>query len=142
MTVMTVPPPPPPGQAYMPPPPVGPSSPEREGQRQLALIGWKAEAQQHLDSCVARPETMRQPVAHHVVFAPPPSGTGYAPQQLSPVAISVPVPELRRLWRDTDPDALQVCIDRIRTLTLAVPPGHDAIAQALPASMESVLVKL
>ena len=142
MTVMTVPPPPPPGQAYRPSPPIGPGSPEREGQRQLALIGWKAEAQRHLDDCVARPEAMRQPVALQVVFAPPPSGSGYIPQQLSPVAISVPVHELRRLWRDTDPDALQVCIDRIRSVTLAVSPAHGAPAQALPASTETVLVTL
>src|SRR6185295_10775294 len=61
MTVMTA--PPPPGQALLPPPPTGPRSPEREAQRQLALVGWSAEAQRLLDSCVARPEAVRQPVA-------------------------------------------------------------------------------
>jgi hypothetical protein len=142
MTVMTVPPPVPPGQAPPPPPPSGPASPGVEAQRQIALIGWKAEAQHLLDDCVARPEALRQPVALDVIFAPPPSGAGYTPQQLAPVAISVPVHELRRLWRDTDPDALQGCIDRMRGMALAVPQARNAPAQALPASAESVLVKL
>jgi hypothetical protein len=141
MTVMTVPPPPPPGQPAMPPP-SAPVSPEREAQRQLALIDWKAEAQRLLDGCVARPEALRQPVALNVVFAPISDGTGYVPQRLSPVAISVPGHELRRLWHDTDPDALQGCIDGIRSLTLAVSPAPNAPAQALPASTESVLVRL
>jgi hypothetical protein len=142
MTVMTVPPPLRPGQASIPPPSTGPGAPEAEGQRQLALVGWKSEAQRVLDNCVARPEAMRQPVALDVVFAPPTGGTGYTPQLLSPVAISVPAHELRRLWRDTDPDALQACIDRIRSLPLAVPPARGAVAQALPASAERVLVTL
>jgi hypothetical protein len=141
MTVVTVPPPSPPGQAAIPPPP-GPGSPEAERERQLAVIDWRAEAQRLLDGCVARPDALRQPVALNVVFAPIPETTGYVPQRLSPVAISIPVHELRRLWRDTDPDALQGCIDRVRSLTLAVPLGPNAPAQALPASTEGVLVTL
>jgi len=141
MSVMTVPAPSLPGTAH-PPPPAGPVSPERETQRQIALVGWTAEAQRMLDRCVARGEAERSPVALDVWFAPAAGAAGSSAQQLSPVAISVPVEALRRLWNDTDPDALQACVDRLRTLDLVVPASGRGPVQPLSASAESVLVTL
>jgi hypothetical protein len=141
MLVVTAPAPLPPGQAP-PLPPIGPRSPEADLERRRALIGWQVRAQRLLDDCVARPASTREPVALDVMFAPPRSATGHVPQQLTPAAISVPVHALQRLWRDTDPDALQGCLDRLRSLELAVPAARNDPPQALSASAESVLVKL
>lgn len=112
--------------------------PEAEAQRQQALVGWKLQVQQLLDECVARPAAQRRPTILNVSFAPAPTASGATMQQLSPVAISLPPHELRRLWHDTDPDGLQECIDRVRMLPLAVPVA----VHALPASMESLPVQL
>jgi hypothetical protein len=139
MTIMTVPAAIPTGQTR-PPLPTGPVSPEAQAQRQMALHAWKAEVQRHVDDCVARPAPLRQPVALAVIFAPLLGDAEYVPQQLSPAVVSVPVQELRRLWRDTDPDALQECVDRIRMMTLAVPTARNAPAQALPGAVETVLI--
>lgn len=137
MTVMTVPASPPADQTATPFR-VAPVSPEQETQRRIALIGWAAEAQRMLDDCVARPEPQRRPVELDVLFAPL-AGAG---DPMAAVAISVPVQELRRLWHDTDPDALQGCMDQIRSLGLVVPPVGAAPVLPLSASAESVLVTL
>lgn len=123
-------------------PPPGPPSPEVQAQLHQALAGWQIQAQQLLDGCVARPKAERQPVPMDVYFAPPGATDGPAPQQLAPIAVSVPVHELRRLWLDTDPDELQACLDRVRTLALPVPPAPQQTAQVLPSSMETLLVQL
>jgi hypothetical protein len=131
-----------PSGAAPPPPPAGPLPPEAEAQRQQALAGWQRQVQQQLDECVARPAALRQRVMLNVLFQPPPDGTGLAVQLLSPAAVSIPPAELRRLWRDTDPDGLQVCLDRVRALTLSVPVAPGASAQVLPTSAEPLLVQL
>lgn len=123
-------------------PPTGPLPPALDAQRHQALGGWQRQVQQLLDECVARPAELRTPVPLNVFFAPPPAPTGLASQQLVPVAVSLPPPELRRLWRDTDPDGLQGCLERVRGLTLAVPVPPDAAAQVLPAGLEILLVQL
>jgi hypothetical protein len=128
-----------------PPPPLPPRGPlpaALDGQRRVALRAWQADAQRTLDQCVARPEARRQPVALDVWFAPPPRGGELAPQQLAPVTISLAAPELERLWLDTDPDALQACLDRVRAQVLSVPATRDTPERALPAAAESVLVTL
>ena len=56
--------------------------------------------------------------------------------------ILVPPTELQRLWQDTNPDKLQVCLDRTRGLTMAVPLPGDALAQDFPLAVESVLVQI
>lgn len=139
MNIATVPAPLPPGQAS---PPSGPLSAEANAQRQAALVDWRANVQQHMDRCVRRPASLRQPVALTVFFAPPLDDAGYTPQRLSAALISVPARDLRRLWRDTDPDALQECVDRIRTMPLVVTPARNTAAQALPTAVESVLLDL
>lgn len=116
--------------------------PQVEAQRQVALQGWKHAAQQLMDSCTARPKAARQPVALEVGFAPRPRSTGASAWTFTPDWISIPPPELQRLWKDTEPDKLQSCLDRARSLPLEVPvpgdtPGHDA-----PFFAESVLVQL
>lgn len=131
-----------PSGAPPPLPPSEPLSPEGEAQRHLALTGWQQQAQQLLDECVARPTAQRRPVPLGVFFAPPPVADGLAVQQLSPVAVSMPPDELRRLWRDTDPDELQGCLDRMRMLALSVPAASTTPALVLPAAMETVLVQL
>jgi hypothetical protein len=108
----------------------------------MAVVGWQVDAQRHLDRCVARPEALRQHVALEVIFAPPSSNKGYLEQELVPVVIVAPATALRRLWRDTDPDALQRCLDDLRASALTVPAVHDEPAQPLPASAESVVVSL
>ncbi|WP_375754456.1 hypothetical protein [Corallococcus exercitus] len=132
---------PPAGQA---PPAMGtqPLPPQVEAQRQVALQDWKHAAQQLMDTCAARPKESRQPVALEVGFAPRPRGTGASTWTFTPDWISVPPPELQRLWKDTDPEKLQACLDRARNLPLEVPvpggtPAHDA-----PLFAESVLVQL
>ena len=47
-----------------------------------------------------------------------------------------------RLWRDTDPEGLQGCLERVRGLALAVPVPPNATAQVLPAAVETLLVQL
>jgi hypothetical protein len=106
------------------------------------MIGWQAEVQQLLDRCVARPQDLRQPAEVQVILAPPLTAAGLAPQQLFPVAVSLPPAELRRLWRDTDPDALQGCLEQVRTLAIAVPPPPSGEARVMPGSFESLLVQL
>jgi hypothetical protein len=128
--------------APLPLPPTGPLPPEVQAERQQALTGWQAQVQHLLDSCVARPAAERKLVPLDVFFAPPPAGNGLATQQLAPMAVSVPPHELRRLWRDTDPDELQGCLDRVRTLALSVAAPPKAAAQVLPPAMETVLVQL
>jgi hypothetical protein len=129
------------GQAR-PLPPSGPLSPELESQRRAAFDAWQAEAQQLLDDCVGRPAPLRQPVMLTVFLAPPLAGTGHMPQQLSVTAVSVPVDDLRRLWRDSDPDAVQSCVDRLRELAIVVPRVSDDSPQVLPPTIESVWVTL
>jgi len=123
-------------------PPTGPLPPALDAQRQQALVGWQRQAQQLLDECVARPAELRTAVPLNVFFAPPPAPTGLAPQQLAPVTVSIPPPELRRLWSDTDPDGLQECLERVRGLALAVPVPPNAAAQVLPAAVETLLIQL
>ncbi|HSK04512.1 MAG TPA: hypothetical protein VK932_24825 [Kofleriaceae bacterium] len=123
-------------------PPTGPLPPDVQAEHQQALTGWQAQAQALLDACVARPAAERKPVPLDIFFAPPPEGNGLAAQQLSPVAVSVPLHELQRLWRDTDPDELQGCLDQVRTLALPVATPPKMAAQVLPASMATLLVQL
>ncbi|HWO23079.1 MAG TPA: hypothetical protein VNO30_30265 [Kofleriaceae bacterium] len=123
-------------------PPAGPPSPELEALRHQALTGWQRQAQQLLDGCVARPAAKRRPVALSVAFAPPMAASGPALQELAPMAVSMPPDELRRLWRDTDPDALQGCLDQVRALALSVPAAAKSPAQVLPPATETVLVQL
>jgi len=139
--VETVPAPTPSG-APPPLPPTGPLPPELEAQRHQALIGWQRQTQQLLDDCVARPMTARRPVMLNVAFAPPVTASGPAVQELAPMAVSMPPDELRRLWRDTDPDALQGCLAQVRTLALSVSTAARSPAQVLPPAMETVLVQL
>lgn len=141
MTVMTVPATRPPGSAALVPP-TGPVSGEAAVVRHTALMAWQANAQRHLDRCVARPEALRQQVALEVIFAPAPSNTGYLDQALVPAVLAAPAAALRRLWRDTDPDALQRCLDDLRAAVLAVPPVRDEPARPLPAAAEIVIVQL
>lgn len=132
------------------PPSTDPLSPEDQARRQQALVGWKLQAQQVLDECVARPAAERRPVMLNVIFAPDPAPAATqvaAPaaatvRQLSPVAVSLPPPELRRLWRDTDPDELQGCLEHIRTLALPMPVTPNAVAQVPPPLMETLLVQI
>ncbi len=116
--------------------------PEVEAQRQVALTRWQSAAQTLLSECVTRPEQARQPLAVEVSFAPAPRAEGEARQVFIPEWIAVPPPELQRLWKDTDPDVLQDCLERARALTfeLSLPKGssgHDA-----PVFAESVLIRL
>lgn len=131
-----------PSGAPPPLPPAGPLPPELVAQLHQALTSWQTQAQQLLNDCVAKPPAKRRPVLLSVIFAPPATADGLAVQQLAPMAVSLPPDELRRLWRNTNPDALQGCLDQVRTLTLAVSPATKAQAQVLPPSMETVLVQL
>ncbi len=144
--VETLPGPRPAGAPPAPPPPTGPLPPELVAQRHVALAGWRAQAQALLDECVARPAAERRPVPLDVHFAPwpAPAMDGPAVPRLAPAAVSVPPHELRRLWQDTDPDELQACLERVRTLALPLPAGPEAPAQAQasPAAIETVLVQL
>jgi hypothetical protein len=133
-------PPDPAGHPTDPAPP--PLSPEQHAARQIALAGWAEDAQHMLDDCLARPAAQRRSVALAVMFAPVTSRGDAAAAQLSPVAISVPVEDLRRLWRDTQPDALDDCLERVRGLGLAVRHAPGASSDALVASAETVVVAL
>jgi hypothetical protein len=130
----------PPG-ALPPLPSTGPLPPGVEAGRHRALAGWQTQAQQLLDECVARPAPERKPVALDVVFASRPAVGGTA-AQLAPVAVSIPPHELRRLWRDTDPDELQGCLERMRALPLPALPAPRGAAQASLTSPETVLVQI
>ncbi|HWU86177.1 MAG TPA: hypothetical protein VN253_02835 [Kofleriaceae bacterium] len=140
--VSTAPAPRPPGAPPLPLPPTGPLAPEAEAQRQQALVGWKHQAQALLDGCVPRRAAERQPVMLNVMFAPAPAAADLAVQQLSPAVVSIPPHDLRRLWRDIDPDELQGCLERVRALPLSVPMAPRAVAQVLPPSTETLLVQL
>jgi hypothetical protein len=132
-----------PAQAGAPLPPSADSlPPEAQIARHQAMIGWQTQVQQLLDRCVARPQDLRQPAEIQIVLAPPLTDAGLAPQQLAPVAVSLPAAELRRLWQDTDPDALQGCLDQVRTLAIAVPPPPNSFARVMPGSFESLRVQL
>ncbi len=130
------------GAAPVPPPLTGPLSPEAAAQRHAAIAGWRAQAQALLNECVARPAAERGPVPMDVFFAPAPPGDGPTAPRLTPAAVSVPPHELERLWRDVDPDELQACLERVRTLALPLPPGSEAPAQAPSVAIETVLVQL
>jgi hypothetical protein len=123
-------------------PPSEPLSPALELARREALTGWQAQVQRLLDRCVARPETLRQPASLDVMFAPASTDNGLAVQQLSPVAVTLPAPELRRLWQDTDPDALQACLDQVRAQALSVPAPPKTPARVLPVARETLRVAL
>ncbi|RKH04854.1 hypothetical protein [Corallococcus carmarthensis] len=116
--------------------------PQVEAQRQAALLGWKQAAQRLMDSCAARPKELRQPVALEVGFAPRPGGAGASAWTFTPDWIAIPPPELQRLWKDTDPDKLQACLDRARSLSLEVSVPGDTPAHDAPLFAESVLVQL
>jgi len=131
-----------PARSGAPLPPSEPVSPELERTRREALIGWQAQVQQLLDRCVARPEALRQPATLDVMFAPPATADGLAAQLLSPVAVSLPATELRRLWQDTDPDALQACLDQVRTQALSVPAPPKTATRVLPVAQEILRVAL
>lgn len=124
------------------PPPAGSLPPEAEVARHRAMIEWEAQVQQLLDRCVARPKDLRQPAEIRVILAAPVTAAGLAPQQLAPVAVTLPVDDLRRLWNDTDPDALQGCLDQVRTLAIAVPPPPNGSARVMPSSFENLRVQL
>jgi hypothetical protein len=126
----------------LPPSPGEPLPPELEAQRHQALTGWQIQAQQLLDHCVARPAAKRRPVLLQVAFAPPRAASGPAVQELAPMAVAMPPDELRRLWRDTDPDELQGCLHQVRALALPVPAAAQSPPQVLPPAMETVLVQL
>lgn len=113
--------------------------PQVEAQRQSALLDWKQATQRLLDSCTGRPRELRRPVALQVGFAPRPGDTGLT---FTPDWISIPPPELQRLWKDTDPEKLQACLDRARTLPLEVTVPGDLPARDAPHFAESVLVQL
>lgn len=138
----------PPSGAPTPLTPTAPLPPAVEAERQRALSGWQAQAQKLLDECVARPAAVRGPVVLDVFFAPASApalasaSTSAAAPRLSPALVSVPQHELRRLWRDTDPDELQGCLDRVRTLALSARDASKATGQVWPASREAVLVQL
>lgn len=125
-----------------PPPPTERPPAEVEAQLHLALARWQIQAQRILDRCVARPVAERKRVVLDVFFAPPATAGGWAVQRLAPVAVSISPHALRRLWRDTDPDELQGCLGRLRTLALPVPAAPKLPSQVLPASTESVLVQI
>lgn len=110
--------------------------------RHGALIGWQDQIQLVLDRCVARPERLRQATTLEVVFAPSATAEGPAPQLLSPVVVLLADDALRRLWQDTDPDALQGCLDQVRAHALSVPPPPKMPAQVLPVAHETLRVVL
>lgn len=116
--------------------------PEVEAQRQVALTGWRSAAQALLSECVARPEQARQPLAMEVSFAPAPRAEGEARQVFTPEWIAVPPPELQRLWKDTDPDTLQGCLDRARALTFEVSLPSGSSDHDVPVFAESVSIRL
>ena len=113
--------------------------PQVEAQRQAALLDWKQATQRLLDSCTGRPRELRQPVALQVGFSPRP---GTSALTFTPDWISIPPPELQRLWKDTDPDKLQACLDRARNQPLEVPVPGDTPVRDAPLFSESVLVQL
>jgi hypothetical protein len=116
--------------------------PELAARRQAALVGWQQAAQRLMDTCVARPEGTRQAVALEVAFAPIPGAPGERRQVLVPEWIMVPPHELERLWQDTDPERLQDCLERARSLTVTVPLPDDALAHGVPMAAESLRIQL
>lgn len=131
-----------PARSGTPLPPSEPLSPELERTRREALIGWQVQVQQLLDRCIARPEALRQPATLDVMFAPASAANGLVAQELSPVTVSLPATELRRLWQDTDPDALQACLDQVRMQALSVPAPSKTLARVLPVALETLRVAL
>lgn len=125
-----------------PPPAPGSLPPASEIARQQALVGWQREVQAALDRCVARPVDLRKPTPLDVILAPPSRGTSLAQQLLAPAAVSLPPDELRRLWRDTDPEALDGCLREVRALVVAVTPLPGSAASVMPASIERLVVSL
>lgn len=110
--------------------------------RLRAMPEWQKQVQALLDRCVARPAQLRKETSLSVILAPPLAAGGLAPQLLSPASVSLSSDELRRLWRDTDPDALDGCLQEVRGLALAIaqPPGTRA--QVMPVAFEHLLVQL
>jgi len=131
-----------PARSGTPLPPSDPLSPELERTRREALTGWQVQVQQLLDRCIARPEALRQPATLDVMFVPASTANGLVAQLLSPGAVSLPVTELRRLWQDTDPDALQACLDQVRMQALSVPAPPKTPARVLPVALETLRVAL
>jgi hypothetical protein len=140
---------PPPGYS---PPPQAEMTPALAAELQRAVSVWTAQAQQQLDRCVGRPRSARQPVQLSVMFAPPTgapappaadAAPGSAPPpSLAPAYVAVRPDDLRRLWRDTDPDALQSCLDQLRVQLLTLTTAHIATGLAPPSSQQSVQVQL
>jgi hypothetical protein len=136
-----------PAPGYVPPP-TAELTPAISADLQRGLPAWTTLAQQSLDRCVGRPEAVRREVHLSVMFTPsvtaPPS-PGAAPpipSSLSPAYVAVHPDDLRRLWKDTDPDALQSCIDQLRVQALPVASSHIAAGLAPPSLHENVTVKL
>lgn len=125
-----------------PPPPPGSLPPESQIARQEAMVSWQRQVQLLLDRCVARPAELRKPTPLDVILTPPQRGSALAEQLLAPAAVSLPPDELRRLWRDTDPDALDQCLHEVRALALAITPLPGATARVMPASFERLVVSL
>ncbi len=115
--------------------------PEVEMHRQAALSGWKRTAQALMSSCVVRPQQARQQLAVEVAFSPMPRAQGEYQQVFRPEWIAVPPHELQRLWKDTNPDRLQECLNRTRSLPLEVPLSGDAQAHDFPVFVESLLIQ-
>ncbi len=130
------------------PPPMAELTPAIAADLQRSVPAWASEAQRSLDRCVGRPAAARQDVHLSVMFTPSvtaPAAPGAAPpipSSLSPAYVAVHPDDLRRLWRDTDPDALQGCLDQLRIQALQVESTHIAAGLAPPAMHESVMVKL
>ncbi len=140
---------PPPGYS---PPPQAEMTAELAAELQLAVSSWTAQAQRQLDQCVGRPKSARQPVQLSIMFAPntavpvPPSPSAAPgsppPPSLTPAYVAVMPDDLRRLWKDTDPNALQICLDQLRIQPLTLTTARLAPGLAPPSSQESVLVQL
>lgn len=131
-----------PSQPGAPLPPTTPLTGEQETSRQQALAGFATEVQALLDRCVGRPATLRRPARLDVILQPPLVQGALVAQQLTPAAVSLPPDELRRLWQDTDPDALQSCLEQVRMLAITVPAPSATEARVLPAAFESMPITL
>lgn len=136
-----------PAPGYVPPP-TAELTPAISADIDRALPTWASEAQRSLDRCVGRPEAARKEVHLSVMFTPSvtaPPAPGAAPPiptSLSPAYVAVHPDDLRRLWKDTDPDALQSCIDQLRIQELPVVSTHIAAGLAPPSTHQNVTVKL
>lgn len=138
---------PPPGYQ---PPPQAEMTPALATEIKQAVSGWTDEAQRSLDRCVGRPSAARQPVQLSVMFAPatglPPSSSATpgapTPPSLAPAYVAVLPDDLRRLWKDTDPIALQACIDMLRLQPLVLTAQRVAPGLAPPSSHENITVQL